>query len=96
VVHALSLGTPIVSQRLGPDLIGHGPEAYYVRDDLNGRLAADGGAAEFAQALSDVLDNKDRLSAGAIEFAERSLTLDGMIDGFLDAIDYVTASAASP
>lgn len=91
VVHAFAMGVPVVSQMTGErDLIGHPPEAAYVRDGLNGHMAAEGGAHEFAAALRTVLADRERLGRGAAEFVDRELSLDGMVDGFLAAIAHVT------
>lgn len=87
--HALALGVPVVTQRLGPDLVGHGPEAAYVRDGVNGRFVEYGDAATFAAGLADALDRREELSGHAIEFAERNLRLDDMVGGFVRAIEAV-------
>lgn len=91
VVHAFAMGVPVVSQLTGkPDLIGHPPEAAYVRDGVNGQMAEPGGPREFAAALKSVLAERARLGRGAAEFADRELSLDGMVDGFVAAISHAT------
>jgi len=88
--HSLALGVPVVTQRLGSDLVGHGPEAAYVRDGINGRIADPGGAREFAAAVEDVLSSQPDYASAAIEFAESHLGLDRMVDGFVRAIARAT------
>jgi glycosyltransferase involved in cell wall biosynthesis len=88
--HSMALGVPVVTQRLGVGLVGHGPEAIYVEDGVNGRMAERGGAATFAAALRDAMSRRGELSRGAIEFAHSNLRLDDMIDGFVRAIAYAT------
>ena len=90
VVHAFALGVPVVSQLADDGLVGHPPEAEYVVDGVNGRMAGAGGVAEFTAALHDVLQRRETLARGAARFAEENLTLDRMIDGFAAAIEHVS------
>lgn len=92
VPHAFALGVPVVSRYLGEDLVGHGPEAAYIRPGENGEFApASSDPAALARAIRQVLENRTAYSLAAARYAERSLGLEGMIDGFVDAIAYVTA-----
>jgi glycosyltransferase involved in cell wall biosynthesis len=91
VVHAFAMGVPVVSQLTGKqDLIGHPPEAAYVCNGVNGRMADPGGPREFAAALKSVLADRAHLGRGAAEFAARELSLDGMVDGFVAALSHAT------
>jgi glycosyltransferase involved in cell wall biosynthesis len=90
--HAFALGVPVVSRYLGDDLVGHGPEAAYVRPGENGEFAPNGAnSAALAEAILRVLENRASYSRAAADYAGSVLGLDGMIDGFVAAIEYATA-----
>jgi len=92
VPHAFALGVPVVSRYVGDGLVGHAPEAAYIRPGENGEFArADADAATFAEAILRVLENRAFYSRAAAAHAENVPGLDGMVDGFVAAIDYVTA-----
>lgn len=95
VPHAFALGVPVVS-RYKDGFAGHGPEASYIQDAVNGRFVpAEDGMEAFVDAVVDVLDNRVSYSRSAREYAERNLTLDSMVDGLIEAISYATCPSTT-
>lgn len=96
VVHAFAMGLPVVGQRDGPGLVGHPPEAAYVRECPAGRIVAPGPPASLADAVHDVLEVRHELGEEARSFVRRELTLDRMTEGFLAAIRHAEREYAPP
>lgn len=90
VPHAFALGIPVVSCYLGEGLVGHGPEASYIEPGKNGEFASGADVESLVPALVRVFENSGSYSRSAADYAERALSLDAMVDGFVAAIDYVT------
>lgn len=91
VVHAFALGVPVVTQRGGPGLLGHPPEAGYVRDGENGFMTPEGDLAILVEAVGRVLDGREEFSRSAAAFADENLSLEGMVDGFREAVRFAAA-----
>ncbi|MEZ4702140.1 MAG: glycosyltransferase [Rhodothermales bacterium] len=89
--HAFAMGLPIVAPEPPPDRLFHAPEIESLVPGENGMLARWNDPADFAQATRHVLAHRDAFSRRAIDYAERHLTLDGMVDGMVDAIRYAEA-----
>jgi glycosyltransferase involved in cell wall biosynthesis len=87
VAHALALGVPVVSQRVGEGTVGHPPEAASLVDGVTGRWAAPGGPEELAVSISQVIAEKAAYATRAARYADQELSMDNMVAGFVDAID---------
>ena len=86
VNHALAYGVPVMAFdrcRGGP---GHGPEIAYVVDGVTGQRVGAYSEPAFASALIDFFerhkDPRRDFSESILEFANRHLVLDRMIEGF--------------
>lgn len=91
-VDALGLGRPLVSQKTGKSFVNHPPEAAYLVDKINGRWALKEGIYELAECVMDVISNLDIYSSNAASYAEYELGFDQMIEGFMQAINFVKGS----
>ena len=89
VNHAFCLGLPVVTcTSPDPKIRYHSPEIAYLQPNVNGMQARFGDLNELVQAVLAVLDNRDYFSANALAYAQANLTLEGMIDGLIKAIQY--------
>lgn len=90
VVHAFSLGVPVVAPLPQGDVRFHSPEWIYVESGENGLLVDDATPQRFADAMLTVLTNQRRFSQSALEYARSHLRLESMVEGILDAIRFAT------
>lgn len=88
VVHAMALGVPVVSQRAGPGLVGHPPEAGYLESGTTGFMTPPDNLSKMTDAVLEILENRDDFSRAASAHAERELGQERMVRGFVDAISY--------
>jgi glycosyltransferase involved in cell wall biosynthesis len=90
VNHAFAFGLPVVSQRFGERLLGHGPEAAYVEHDMTGCFAEAGDMEAMAQAIIHILEHQVEFSTRVSRYMDRYLRVERMVEGFVDAIAYAT------
>lgn len=88
VNHAFVFGLPVVSQRFGKNLLGHGPEASYVQHGVSGWFSTAGDKESMAKDILHVLENLDEFSANVAAYADRYLRIERMMDGFAAALAY--------
>ena len=92
VVHSFAYGVPVVAHRYQ----AHSPEIEYLAHGVNGLLYDSDTPDEIAGLLKRVLLSESQLrqlSAGALRTAQ-SLTLDRMVQGFIDAIRYACGNSS--
>ena len=95
VNHAFSFGLPVVSRRSPKAGIRfHSPEVDYLEPGENGELVESPTPEAFAQAVTAVVQDRDRYSGNARTFAEQHLTVDRMIDGLEAAIIHAETSSS--
>ncbi len=92
VNHAFGMGLPVVSRRAPAGIRYHSPEGEYVRDGENGLLRSWEDPSDLVRGVHDALAIRERLSQGAVRFAEEELLLERMVAGLVDAIRFVTAN----
>jgi len=86
VVHSFAYGVPVITNKRRK----HAPEFEYC-DETNS-LLYEGDVEQLAQAIKQICNDKElqrRLSVGGYEYYQANLTSDTMVNGFLDAFDYV-------
>ena len=93
LMHAFGYGLPVITtDRLGL----HGPEAEIHEPGVNGLLYRHGDAQDLAEKISTLLDDEPRrrrMSEAALATVSgpRGRNVEGMVAGFLDAIDFAAA-----
>jgi glycosyltransferase involved in cell wall biosynthesis len=95
VIHAFAFGCPVITCKTN-EVTGpfHSPEIEYLRNDHNGYLL-DMNAATIANEIRFLLEHPAKLeemSSKALKTAYKEASLDKMIQGFEQAINYVNAS----
>ncbi len=94
VNHAFCLGLPVVTcASPDPEIRYHSPEIAYLQPGINGMQAEYGDLNSLVDAVSAVLEDQDRFSSRAYEYAQDHLQLDGMIDGLMQAVEYAESCA---
>ena len=89
VNHAFCLGLPIVTcTSPDPTIRYHSPEISYIQDGINGLKFQYGDITSLVDTTLAVLENQNRFSKHAIEFAQSHLRSSQMIDGLNQAITY--------
>jgi len=88
IVHAFSIGVPVVAPVAGTAFRFHSPEWVYVRTGENGILVANATAENFADAVLTVMSERKRFSSAALQFAREELSVDRRIDGIVEAIRF--------
>lgn len=96
VNHAFAFGVPVVSRAAPPGMRLHSPEAAYVVNGRNGFLCAHDDLEAMLGAVERVLAERETFSRNALDYAQRNLTVDRMIRGLVEAIEYARKSAAGP
>jgi glycosyltransferase involved in cell wall biosynthesis len=95
VNHAFAFGVPVVSQASPGRMRFHSPEVAYVTQRDNGILSEYGNRDAMLQALVDVLEDQDRYSRNALNFARQNLTIDRMIEGMVEAVGFAEQCRAT-
>ena len=96
VNHAFCLGLPVVTQAApGSGIRYHSPEIEYLRPGSNGLLAPHGSTEGLVRATLNVLQDRQRFSAHALEFARSHLSVQTMLDGLDAAIRHAEHSTLS-
>jgi len=88
--HAFTFGLPVVSQRDGKDLLGHGPESAYIQHGVTGWFAQEGDKKAMAQAIIHILDNQAEYFNRVSEYMDKYLHIERMVEGFSNAITYAS------
>ena len=86
VNHAFAFGTPVVSRAAPPGIRYHSPEVEYVRPGENGLLVETDDAEALADAVRQVLRERERFARAARGYARTHLTIDRMVDGLAAAV----------
>ncbi len=89
--HAFAMGLPIVAPEPPEDRLFHAPEIESLVPGQNGMMPPWNDVDAFVAATRHVLAHRADFSRHAIDYAERHLTLDQMVDGMVDAIRYAEA-----
>lgn len=93
LMHAFGYGLPVITTDRS---ILHGPEAEIHEPGLNGLLYRHGDAADLASKIAAILEDeplRQRMSKAALATVSgpRGRNVEGMVAGFLDAIDFAAA-----
>ena len=96
VNHAFSLGVPVVAPRTTTsDVRGHSPEWAYVSPGETGEFAASDSIEDLSASTLKVLCDQSRYSRAAAAFSRSELSLERMVDGLEQAIEFAETSAKS-
>ncbi|MXZ17553.1 MAG: glycosyltransferase family 4 protein [Rhodothermaceae bacterium] len=94
VNHAFCLGLPVVTCTSPyPGIRYHSPEIAYLKPGINGMQYHYGNLNSLTEVTSAVLQNKDRFSSHALEYAQSHLQMHRMVDGLVQAIEYAESCA---
>lgn len=88
VNHAFCFGLPVITsaqEKTGPF---HGPEISYIKNNYNGMII-DSNIESYEVAILNILKNKKSFYQNSKKFAEKNLSSDLMVNGFIKAIKYV-------
>jgi len=91
VVHSFCFGVPIISQK--KDYFYHGEGIGYIKNNENAFLAKDNDELDFAEKMKILMENPliaEEMKEVAIKTVEDDCSLEKMIEGFENAINYVT------
>lgn len=91
VNHAFVFGLPVVSQRFGKHLLGHGPEASYVQHGSTGWFSRAGDKEDMSQGILHILKNLDEFSTNVLAYADTYLRVERMVTGLVEALVYAYA-----
>lgn len=94
VVHSFCFGTPVISQK--KDDFYHGEGIGYIKDGFNGLLALDGNTVDLAEKMKLIAEDSqlsDRMRKNALDTIVNECSVDRMISGFEEAIDFVLKKA---
>lgn len=94
VVHSFCFGTPVISQK--KDIYYHGEGIGYIKDGFNGLLAIDGDTTDLAKKMKLIAEDSqlsDRMRKNAMDIIVNECSVDKMISGFEEAIDFVLKKA---
>ncbi len=86
--HAFGMGLPLVTQRAPADIPFHAPEVESLQHGSNGFMVERDNFDAFLDAIRQILADPATFSRHAVEYAERHLTVDHMLDGLTGAIHY--------
>ncbi len=87
VNHAFYYGVPVVVED-----VDQGPEAVYLKHGQNGYLFKEAGIEDMMSKIKTLLQDKDlyeSFSTRALETIKEEASIENMLAGFLEAIDYV-------
>jgi glycosyltransferase involved in cell wall biosynthesis len=90
-VHAMALGCPVLTCKQGEYGPYHGPEAAYIKNQING-LLCDYNSDAIASEITMLLNNPDLLqpmSVSARKTIQEEASLDKFVSGFEQAVNYV-------
>ena len=88
VNHALCFGLPVVTVRKGQRGPFHSPEVSYIEHELTGFFAESGSQPDLVEQTRKALSRADAMRPACIKFAEEQLSIDLMVRGHLEAIEY--------
>ena len=94
VNHGLCFGLPTVTQQTGPNGPYHSPEVEYIKDGETGFLVENGNDEALLGAIRTIFADRMGFYERATEFAEKYLTVDNFLEGFRDAISYITSGGS--
>ncbi len=91
VVHAMSMGCPIMTCKQGPEGPFHSPEVEYIRDGINGCFC-DNSVKGLKNAMTGLLNQPEKLvdmSKKARKTIGEEASMDLFVSGFEQAVNYV-------
>ena len=94
VVHSYCFGTPVISQK--KDFFYHGEGIGYLQDGFNGFLAIDGDIIDLARKMTMIAEDSqlsDRMRKNAMDTIVNECSIDKMMSGFEEAIDFAMKKA---
>jgi len=89
VNQAFSFGLPIIATKSGPDGPFHGPEIDFINHGLTGFLVEEK-IDTYWRTICHMLEHREEFYKNVTTFAEEELTMDRMLEGFVQAIEYVS------
>ncbi|TDI70109.1 MAG: glycosyltransferase [Bacteroidetes bacterium] len=87
--HSFGLGVPLVTMEAPGDSPFHGPEVESVIDGENGFITKRT-ISSLESGIRRVMKNRNVFSENALRCAEQHLTSEGMVQGLVDAIEFVS------
>jgi glycosyltransferase involved in cell wall biosynthesis len=89
VNHALSFGLPVITQETGPNGPFHSPEVAFIKAGATGFFFKNSDIYDLAKTVLRALRDVNKMSKDCVKYAEEHLTVDGMIEGHVKAIEFV-------
>jgi glycosyltransferase involved in cell wall biosynthesis len=89
VNHALSFGLPVVTQEQGEEGPFHSPEVAFIETGRTGFFARNNDIDDLVKKVVLALDRIEAMRMDCIRYAEDELSVDRMIGGFVDGLEYV-------
>jgi glycosyltransferase involved in cell wall biosynthesis len=89
VNHALSFGLPVITQETGADGPFHSPEVAFIQAGATGFFFKNSDSYDLAKIVLRALRDVKKMSENCVRYAEEHLTVDGMIEGHMKAIEFV-------
>ncbi|MEP7146071.1 MAG: glycosyltransferase family 4 protein [bacterium] len=90
VVHSFCFGTPVISQNKTKYF--HGEGIGYMKDGINGFLTENGNINELADKMNEIISDPElsgRLRHNAFMTAKNECSIESMVNGFSDTINFV-------
>lgn len=97
VNHAFAFAVPVVSQQSpDPAIRYHSPEVDFLRSGYNGILTRHNSTEALLAAVQTILADQERFSRHAWLTAREELTIDRMVDGLVEAIQWAESGWTDP
>ena len=93
VNHAFCFALPVVTQKKGEAGPYHGPEIEYIVDGQTGFLCDNGDKEQMAQKITEILKSDLCFGRRASNYCKQNLSLETMVKGMVNAIDYVSLNS---
>jgi glycosyltransferase involved in cell wall biosynthesis len=86
--HAFSFGLPVITQQNPTNGPFHGPEIEYITNKRTGFICGHGEIDQMADCARQVIENKAYFTDQVDAYRKNYLSLDIMVDGMVNAIEY--------
>jgi glycosyltransferase involved in cell wall biosynthesis len=92
VNHAFSFGLPVVTQEQGEEGPFHSPEVTFIETGRTGFFARNNDIDDLVEKVMLALQRVETMRMDCIRYAEEELSVERMISGFIDGLEYVQAN----
>lgn len=90
-VHSMAMGCPVVTCKQGVNGPYHGPEAAYIKNDVNGILCdySSEGLRDAVSKLMNDPEQQERMSVNSRKTIKEKASLEHFVDGFKQTLNYL-------